>query len=224
MRQPTREANLDKRAFGQHRQHRVHGKDTTETRQDTPAHAKKIWRAGTMLSPVPPVLLSCGGTAEYPANIVTVAWTGTVCSEPPMLSFSLRPTRHSHGIIEATRECVVNLATASLSRVVDWCGVKSGRDFDKFKEMHLTALPSSTIRAPMIGECPVNIECKVRKVLHLGSHDMFLAEITAVQVSKDLLDARGKLRLDKAELLAFAHGEYYALGRRLGYFGFSVRK
>ncbi len=186
--------------------------------------AKGSWRPGTMLAPVPPVLVSCGGNGKFRPNIITVAWAGTVCSEPPMLSVSIRPQRYSHEIISATHEFVVNLTTAAMARAVDWCGVKSGRDVDKFEGAHLTPFPSEQIGAPGIAESPVNMECRVRKVLSLGSHDMFIAEIVAVHISEELLDRRGKLRLENAGLLAYSHGEYYSLGKRLGYFGYSVRK
>ena len=177
-----------------------------------------------MLAPLPAVMVSCGGTEEYRPNIITLAWAGTVCSEPPMLSVSIRPSRHSYEIIKKTGEFVVNVTTAKLARATDWCGVKSGRDVDKFKECRLTPFKSVTVAAPGIAECPVNMECKVRRVVKLGSHDMFIAEITAVQVSEELLDKRGKLRLENAGLLAFSHGEYFVLGSRLGHFGYSVRK
>ena len=185
---------------------------------------KQEWRAGTMLAPVPAVMVSCGGTHDFAANIITLAWAGTVCSDPPMLSVSIRSERHSHAIISMTREFVVNLTTARLARATDWCGVKSGRDVDKFAATGLTPLKSVKVGCPGIAESPVNLECKVKKILPLGSHDLFIAEIVAVQVSEEFLDKRGKLHLDKAGLMAFAHGEYYALGERLGFFGFSVKK
>ena len=177
-----------------------------------------------MLAPVPPVLLSCGGTEEFKPNIITVAWAGTVCSEPPMVSVSIRPQRFSHEIISATREFVLNLTTVSMAKAVDWCGVKSGRDVDKFEGAHLTPFPSEIVSAPGIAESPVNMECRVKKVLALGSHDMFIAEIVAVHVSQEFIDKRGKLRLEDAGLLAYAHGGYFALGRHLGFFGYSVKK
>lgn len=177
-----------------------------------------------MLAPVPAVLVSCGGTAKFRPNIITLAWAGTVCSEPPMVSVSIRPQRYSHEIISETREFVLNLTTVAMAKAVDWCGVKSGRDVDKFEGAHLTPFPSEIIAAPGIVESPVNMECRVKKVVPLGSHDMFIAEIVAVHVSQELVDKRGKLRLEDAGLLAYSHGEYYALGRRLGFFGYSVKK
>ena len=185
---------------------------------------KRSWRPGTMLAPVPAVMVSCGGAKDYKPNIITLAWAGTVCSEPPLLSVSIRPSRYSYEIISKTGEFVVNVTTAKLARATDWCGVKSGRDFDKFEHCRLTPFPSEIVKAPGIAECPINMECQVRRVLKLGSHDMFIAEIKAVHVSEELLDKRGKLRLDKAELIAFSHGEYFVLGSRLGHFGYSVRK
>lgn len=177
-----------------------------------------------MLYPVPAVMVSCANGARH-ANIITVAWAGTVCTNPPMLSISVRPERFSYGMLTETGEFVVNLVGRDLARACDWCGVKSGRDVDKWAEMHLTKLPSETLEyAPCIAESPVNIECKVRDVLELGSHHMFLAEVTAVRVDAGLIDASGKLRLDRANLVAYSHGEYFDLGRRLGTFGYSVRK
>lgn len=177
-----------------------------------------------MLYPVPAVMVSCADRAGR-ANIITVAWAGTVCTNPPMLSISVRPERFSYGMLRETGEFVVNLVGRDLARACDWCGVKSGRDVDKWAEMHLTRLPSETLDfAPAIAEAPVNIECKVRDVLELGSHHMFVAEVTAVRVDEELLDASGKLRLDRANLVAYSHGEYFDLGRRLGTFGYSVRR
>lgn len=177
-----------------------------------------------MLSPVPAVLVSCGGTAKFRPNIITVAWAGTVCSEPPMVSVSIRPQRYSYEIISETHEFVLNLTTVAMAKAVDWCGVKSGRDVDKFDGAHLTPFSSELVSAPGIAESPVNMECRVKKVVPLGSHDMFIAEIVAVHVSQELVDKRGKLRLEDAGLLAYSHGEYYSLGKRLGFFGYSVKK
>lgn len=189
----------------------------------TGPNAKRVWKAGTMLCPVPVVMVTCmrdGGRA----NIATVAWTGTVCSEPPMLSISLRKATHSHGIIMATKEFVVNVPSVHQIRATDLCGVISGREEDKFARTGLTAGPATTIKAPIIIECPVNIECAVRRVVELGSHTMFLAEVMAVQVSERLITPTDRLALEQAGLTAFAHGEYFALGKKLGFYGFSVRK
>ena len=186
--------------------------------------AKQTWRGGNMLYPLPAVMVSCANAAGE-RDIVTVAWAGTVCTNPPMLSISLRPERHSYHIIRESSEFVVNLVTSRLQRACDWCGVRSGRDYDKWAECCLTAAPSAKLElAPVIEESPVNIECRVRDVLELGSHHLFLADVLAVQVEEGLLDARGKLDLARANLTAYSHGEYFELGRRLGSFGYSVRK
>ena len=177
-----------------------------------------------MLYPLPAVMVSCANAAGE-KDIVTVAWAGTVCTNPPMLSISLRPERHSYHIIRESGEFVVNLVTSRLQRACDWCGVRSGRDYDKWAECRLTADPAAQLElAPAIAESPVNIECRVRDVLELGSHHLFLADVVAVRVEEGLLDARGKLDLARANLTAYSHGEYFELGRRLGSFGYSVRK
>jgi len=177
-----------------------------------------------MLSPVPVVLVSCGGTKGWKANLITIAWAGSVCSDPPMLSIAVRPDRYSHAIIKTTGEFIVNVPSTDQAKATDWCGVVSGRDVDKFAGTGLTPVPGRKVACPMVMECPLNIECRVRKSLELGSHTLFLAEVVAVQVSSELVDARGRLNLQKAGLMAFAHGHYFALGRHLGHLGFSVRK
>ena len=186
--------------------------------------AKQVWKGGNMLYPLPAVMVSCANEAGE-KDIVTVAWAGTVCTNPPMLSISLRPERHSYHIIRESGEFVVNLVTSRLQRACDWCGVRSGRDYDKWAECRLTAEPAARLElAPAIAESPVNIECRVRDVLELGSHHLFLADVIAVQVEEGLLDTRGKLDLARANLTAYSHGEYFELGRNLGSFGYSVRK
>lgn len=189
---------------------------------------KATWRPGNMLYPVPAVMVSCGHYEktgdEAACNIITVAWSGTVCSDPAMVYVSIRPSRHSYSIIKETGEFVINLTTAALTRAMDYCGVRSGRDHNKFAEMQLTAQPAETVKAPLIAESPVNIECKVTQILPLGTHDMFLAEVKAVRVNEDLLDETGKLQLEKAGLIAYSHGTYYELGKTLGKFGYSVQK
>lgn len=186
--------------------------------------AKQAWKGGNMLYPLPAVMVSCANEAGE-RDIVTVAWAGTVCTNPPMLSISLRPERHSYHIVRESGEFVVNLVTTRLQRACDWCGVRSGRDFDKWAECGLTPAPAATLGlAPAIEESPVSIECRVRDVLELGSHHLFLADVTAVQVEEGLLDARGRLDLGRAGLTAYSHGEYFELGRRIGSFGYSVRK
>ena len=185
---------------------------------------KQNWKPGTVLYPLPAVLVSCGASPEE-YNLLTVAWTGTVCTNPPMCSISVRPERHSYGIIRRTGEFVINLTTRSLAQAVDWCGVRSGRDYDKFREMELTPLPGSVVGAPIVAESPVNIECRVRQILPLGSHDLFLAEGVGVQVDEAYLDpATGRFCLERADPIVYSHGEYFTLGEALGHFGWSVRK
>ena len=184
---------------------------------------KLHWKPGTLLMPLPVVLVTTIDQDGKP-NIVTVAWAGTVCSDPPMLSISLRPTRYSHPLLCRTGEFVVNIPSTAQAYATDKCGVLSGRDVDKFAMMHLTPGPAKTVHPPIIMECPVNLECRVRKTLELGSHTLFIAEVVAVQVSAHLVAKGGRLQIEKANLLAFAHGHYHALGKHLGNFGFSVRK
>ena len=176
-----------------------------------------------MLYPLPAVMVSCGRKGERP-NIITAAWAGTVCSDPPMVSVSVRPSRYSYEILKETGEFVINLVTKDLTYVMDYCGVRSGKDVDKFRQMHLTAAPSQKIDAPLIAESPVNIECRVQQVLELGSHHMFLARVEAVDVDEAYLDQAGKLHLKDAQLITYSHGTYYALGEELGTFGYSVRR
>ena len=184
--------------------------------------AKLQWKPGTLLAPAPPALVSCGTMEEH--NVLTAAWTGIVNSEPPMTYVSIRPQRHSHGIIKEKGEFVINLPTEAIVKATDLCGVKSGRDVDKFELAGLTAEPSNLVAAPGIAECPISLECKVREVFQLGSHDMFLADIVAVDVDPKFVDEKGALHMEKANLLAYAHGAYFGLGKQLGTFGFSVRK
>ena len=184
--------------------------------------SRQVWKGSTLLNPEPPVLVSCG-PADRP-NLITVGWCGTICTQPPMLSISVRPERYSHGLIQERGVFVVNLPTESLVRAVDWCGVKSGRDVDKFREMKLTELPSKEIAAPGIAESPVSLECRVKEVIPLGSHDLFLAEVVNVTVEDRYMDENGKFRLSDAGLVAYSHGEYYELGEKVGSFGYSVRK
>ena len=185
--------------------------------------AKEIWRPGNMLYPVPAVMVSCADK-EGRSNIITVAWAGTVCSSPAMVSISIRPERFSYHMIRETGEFVVNLTTEKLVRAADLCGVKSGRDTDKWKLSGLTPEKASRVAAPLIAESPVNIECRVTDMIPLGSHHMFLGEVLAVQVDASLLDRNGRLDLQKAEPAVYSHGEYYGLGKLAGTFGYSVRK
>ena len=184
--------------------------------------SKQSWKGSTLLTPEPPVLVSCGGL-EQP-NLITIGWTGTICTQPSMVSISVRPERFSHHLIQESGQFAINLPTESLVRAIDWCGVKSGRDVDKFAAMHLTAAPAAKVGTVLVEESPVNLECKVTQVIPLGSHDLFLAEVVACDVDESLLDENGKLCLDKAKLIVYSHGEYLALGKKLGTFGYSVRK
>lgn len=184
--------------------------------------AKTQWKGGALLSPVPAVLVSCGNGER--ANLITVAWTGIVCTQPPKLYISVRPERFSYKLIEEAKEFCVNLPTADMAKAVDWCGVRSGRDFDKFEHTRLTKAASFAVSCPSVAECPITLECKVDKIIPLGSHDMFIADIVAVGAEETIIDEKGRLMLEKANLLAYAHGDYFALGRKLGDFGFSVRK
>lgn len=185
--------------------------------------SKESWKPGNMLFPLPVVMVSSQREGEKP-NIITVAWAGTICSDPAMLSVSIRKERHSYGIIKETGEFVVNLVTKPLVFATDYCGVKSGRDIDKFKEMKLTPQPSEIIKAPGILESPVNLECRVTEVKPLGSHDMFMAEIVNVSVDKEYTDEAGKFHLNDTGLVTYSHGEYFLLGEKIGKFGYSVKK
>jgi len=184
--------------------------------------AKLQWKPGTLLAPAPPALITCGDMEKH--NVLTAAWTGIVNSEPPMTYVSIRPQRYSHSMIKEAGEFVINLTCEAIVKATDLCGVKSGRDVDKFELAGLTAEPSNLVAAPGIAECPISLECKVRQVFPLGSHDMFLADIVAVDVDPKYVDEKGALHMEKANLLAYAHGSYYGLGKALGTFGFSVRK
>lgn len=185
---------------------------------------KVTWKPGTVLHPLPVVLVGCGRIGTD-ANLITLAWTGVVCSEPPMLSISVRPERHSHALIRANQVFSVNLPSATQAAVVDWCGVRSGREVDKFSQTGLTPLAGPQTGAPLVAECPVCLECRVVDCRPLGSHDLFLAEIVAVYADEALLDARTQaFALARSAPLCYAHGSYYELGRYLGFFGFSVQK
>lgn len=185
--------------------------------------AKKLWRPGNMLYPAPAVLVSTADK-EGRDNLITIAWTGTVCSDPAMTYISVRKSRYSYHMLQETGEFVINLVTKKLLFAADYCGVRSGRDVDKFEQMHLERGKAGTVCAPVVAESPVNIECKVTQVIELGSHDMFLAKVTAVQVDEAYLDAKGRLDLGRAGLVAYSHGEYRELGKVLGTFGYSVKK
>ena len=186
---------------------------------------KQNWKAGNMLYPVPVVMVSCKkkGANEKP-NIVTLAWAGTISSDPVMLSVSVRPERYSHELIEESGEFVVNLVTEDLLKACDWCGVRSGRDYDKFAENNLAPYTSEYMETPAIAESPVNLYCKVKKTERLGSHDMYIAEVVGVTVDDRYMDEKGRFDLEAAKLVAYSHGVYHALGEKLGTFGYSVRK
>lgn len=185
---------------------------------------KQSWKPGTMIYPLPAVLVSVGET-EQEYNLFTVAWTGTVCTNPPMCYISVRPERHSYPIIKETGEFVINLTTAELARATDWCGVRSGKDYDKAKECNLTYGPSKMVKAPIIMESPLSIECKVKEVIPLGTHDMFLAEVVNVQADDKYLNPEtGEWDLSAADPLVYAHGKYFHLGEFIGRFGWSVKK
>ena len=184
---------------------------------------KQDWKPGTLIYPLPALLITCGSTPdEY--NAITIAWAGTICTNPAMCYISVRPERHSYPIIKKNMEFVINLTTEDMARATDWCGVRSGKNYDKFREMGLTLGKSKVVRAPYIEESPLCIECKVKEIIRLGSHDMFIADVVSVYADEALFDASGKLCLDRVPLAAYSHGEYFALGEKLGAFGFSVRK
>lgn len=185
--------------------------------------AKELWRPGNMLYPLPVVMVSVADREGRP-NIITIAWAGTVCSDPAMVSISVRPERYSWKILKETGEFVINLTTKDLVYATDYCGVKSGRDVDKFKEMGLTAIPATNVKAPMIAESPVNIECRVTEVKPLGSHDMFLAEVVAVHADEKYMDEKHRFHLENAEPIVYSHGGYFICGEQVGTFGYSVRK
>lgn len=184
---------------------------------------KVTWAPGNMLYPLPAVMVSLADK-EGKANIITLAWAGTICSSPPMVSVSIRPERYSYDIIKETKEFVINLTTKDLAFATDFCGVKSGREVDKFKEMKLTPLPSEKVSAPAIAESPVNLECKLKEIIKLGSHDAFIAEVVNVRVDEALLDEKNRFHLEAADLIAYSHGRYYGLGEEVGSFGYSIRK
>ncbi|MBO5560495.1 MAG: flavin reductase family protein [Firmicutes bacterium] len=184
--------------------------------------SKQIWKPGTILYPVPVVMVSCGDMEH--SNIITVAWTGTVNTDPAMTYISVRPSRYSYDIIKNTGEFVINVTTEELARATDWCGVRSGRDFDKFKEMHLTKEKAAHLNCPVIGESPINIECKVKDIIHLGTHDMFLGEVVGCMADTAFMDESGKFDFAASKPICYSHGEYYGLGKYFGKFGWTVAK
>ena len=185
---------------------------------------KQQWKPGTLIYPLPAGLISCGATPdEY--NVFTVSWLGTICTNPAMCYISVRPERHSYPIIKKNQAFVINLTNEALARSTDWCGVRSGADYDKFAEAHLTPEMAKTVPAPIVVESPLNIECRVVEIKELGSHHMFIAEVTNIQADEQYMDAKtGEFRLDQARLIAYSHGHYYKLGKEIGRFGWSVKK
>lgn len=184
--------------------------------------SKIMWKPGTFLYPIPAVMVSCG-TMEQ-SNIITVAWTGILNTNPAMVYISVRPTRYSYGLIKTSGEFVINLTTENLAYATDWCGVKSGRDVDKFEAMHLTKQKSNVVSCPMIKESPVSVECKVREIKEFGSHHTFIAEVLAINADEKYIDKNGAFDISKCDLIAYANGGYYSLDRKIGKFGFSVEK
>ena len=184
--------------------------------------SKVIWKPETFIYPLPVVMVSCG-TMEQ-SNIITVAWTGIINSDKPMCYISVRKERYSHDIIKNSKEFVINLTNKSLAYATDWCGVKSGSNVDKFKEMKLTKEKAKNVRCPLIKESPVSIECKVKEIKNLGSHDMFIAEILSIDVEGEYIDAKGAFDISKCDLITYANGKYFALGKQIGKFGYSVQK
>ncbi len=184
--------------------------------------SKVTWKPGTFLYPLPAVMVSCG-TMEK-SNIITVAWTGILNTDPAMVYISVRPSRYSYNIIKESKEFVINLTTKDLARKTDWCGVKSGSKVDKFKEMHLTKEKASIVKCPMIKESPVSVECKVKEIKKLGSHDMFIAEVVAINADEKYINNKGAFDISKCDLMAYLNGHYYSMGKKIGRFGFSVQK
>jgi flavin reductase (DIM6/NTAB) family NADH-FMN oxidoreductase RutF len=186
--------------------------------------SKVIWKPGTLVYPVPAVMVSCGNEKDG-YNIITIAWTGTICTDPAMAYISIRPDRYSYDIIKKNGDFVINLTTKDLVKATDWCGVRSGRDYDKFKEMELTPVKASQVGSPLIEECPINIECRVKEIIELGSHHMFLAEVVAVNASTKYLDKQTQsFDMEKAGLISYIHGKYYGSTTPLGKFGYSIQK
>lgn len=184
---------------------------------------KTDWKPGTMIYPLPALLVSCGSSPDN-YNLFTVAWAGTICTNPAMCYISVRPERHSYGLIRESMEYVINLTTEELARATDWCGVRSGRDYRKFEETRLTPAPAKCVKSPIVAESPLSIECRVKEIVSLGSHDMFISDVLNVQADNSLLDSEGKWHLDQSRPLVYLHGAYYGLGEMIGRFGFSVKK
>lgn len=184
--------------------------------------ARQSWKGSVLLAPVPAVMVSCGKGED--SNIITVAWTGVLCTHPPKTYVSIRPQRHSYKLIKETGEFVINIPSADIARTIDYCGIYTGAKVDKFQKCNLTKLPSKEVSAPTIAECKLALECRVSDVIALGTHDMFIADIVSVSVDDGILDENGKLCMERANLCAYAHGEYFALGEKVGEMGFSASK
>jgi flavin reductase (DIM6/NTAB) family NADH-FMN oxidoreductase RutF len=186
--------------------------------------SKVVWKPGTMIYPLPAIMVSCGTNKEE-QNILTISWLGTICTNPPMCYISVRPERHSYPIIKQTGEFVLNLTTEKMAFATDWCGVRSGKDYNKFEEMKLTPGKASILSTPIIKESPLNIECRVKEIIPLGSHDMFIADVVAVQADEQFIDPlTGQFNMQACKLIAYSHGHYYKLGEEIGKFGWSVKK
>lgn len=183
---------------------------------------KRLWKPGTFLYPIPAVMVSCGDMEN--SNIITVAWTGIINTNPAMVYISIRPERYSYNIIKESGEFVINLTNSKLAYATDWCGVKSGRNIDKFKEMNLTKQKANFVNCPMISESPISIECKVNKIEELGSHHMFIADVLGIHAAEEYFDESGAFHIEKCNLMAYANGKYYSLDKKIGKFGFSVEK
>jgi flavin reductase (DIM6/NTAB) family NADH-FMN oxidoreductase RutF len=207
------------------RKKNIISKSTNNTQSPSPEERTHIsWKPGTMIYPLPAVLISCG-SSEVDYNLITISWVGTICTNPPMCYISVRPERHSYEIIKKTGEFVINLTNEDMAYATDWCGVKSGKDYNKFDEMKLTAVKADMVNAPIIQESPLCIECKVKQIIPLGSHDMFIAEVVNVQADTRYIDAdTDTFDLAKAKLIAYSHGHYYKLGEEIGKFGWTVQK
>lgn len=185
---------------------------------------KKDWKPGTMIYPLPAVMVSCG-SKEEDYNIITLSWVGTLCTNPPMCYISVRPERHSYDILKRNMEFVINLTTKEMAFATDWCGVRSGKDYRKFKEMNLTPGKATVVKCPTITESPINIECRVREIISLGSHDMFIADVVNVIADDKYLDSNtGAFSMEEADLLVYSHGFYHEIGKTIGKFGWSVQK
>ncbi len=184
--------------------------------------SKVTWKSGTFLYPLPAVMVSCGNMEK--SNIITVAWTGILNTNPAMVYISVRPTRYSYNLIKESGEFVINLTTKDLAYATDWCGVKTGAKVDKFAEMHLTKEKAKFVKCPMIKESPVSVECKVKEIKELGSHHMFVAEVLAINADEKYIDEKGAFDISKCDLIAYSNGNYYSLGKKIGRFGFSVQK